>query len=253
MSRKEQKYHELAHLLAFKETISDFPNGNIPEDQENPDFPITTPEKTIGIEHTEVFHESKKNGTALQAEENYIFNILHKAKKFYNESKNIPLIVWIDLKIGTDFKKRNIDSIARNLVRIVEENIPEQDSFNEVKRTWEIDDPLPKVVSSIMIIRFGSLTESSWSPIGLSGAMPKVPPEFVQKSIDKKNPKVEDYKKRCAEVWLVIVVYGYLPSTLFEVSGKALSEIYNSNFDRTYLFDFQKKKSFLLKTVSPKS
>lgn len=253
MSRKEQKYHELAHLLAFKETVSDFPDGNIPEDQENPDFLISTSEKTIGIEHTEIFHEIKKSGTTLQAEESYIFKILHKAKKLYNESNNIPLIIWVDLRIGTDFKKRNIDSIAKNLVRIVEENIPEQESFNEVKKTWEIDDPLPKVVSSITIIRFGSLTKSSWAPIGISGAMPNVPPEFVQKSIDKKNPKVEDYKKRCDEVWLVIVVYGYLPSTLFEVSGKAISELYSSNFDRTYLFDFQKNKSFLLKTVSPNS
>lgn len=253
MSRKEQKKHELAHLLAFKDTISDFPEGNIPDNEENPDFPISTPEKIIGVELTEIFHEPKINGTTLQAEENYIFEILRKAKELYKTSKNLPIIVWVDLRIGTDFKKRSIDSISKSLVRIVEENIPDEDSFKEVRKTWEIDDPLPKVISSITIIRFGSLTKSRWGPTGIGGAMPPIPHEFVQKSIDKKNSKLESYRKRCDEVWLVLVVYGFLPSTFFEVSGKALTVVYNSNFERTYLFDFQKKKSLILKTVSQNS
>ena len=248
MSVKEKKYHELAHIIAFKGTISDFPEGDIPKDQENPDFPIYANGKTIGIELTRVFHESKKNGNSLQAEETYVFDIVHKAKELYSKAINVPIIVWIDLRIGTDFKKQSIDTIAAELVHFVKKRIPEQNSYKEVKRTSKIDDPLSKVVYSVTILRFETLTRSSWIPIGISGAIGILPPEFVQQRIDKKNPRVQDYKQKCDEIWLVIVVYGLLPSSFFEVSGKVISETYSSNFDRTYLFDFQKNKSYFLKT-----
>lgn len=239
-------------MLAFKDSISDFPDGDIPKDKEHPDFPISTSDKTVGIEHTEIFHKPRKNGTTLQAEENYIFQILSKSKKVYDDSNNVPVVVWISFAIGARFAKRQIDSIAKALVRIVEKNIPKQNETTEIKRTWRANDPLPKEVSSVTIIRFGNREKSEWAPIGLGGAVPEIPHEFVQESINRKNMKVGEYRYRCDEIWLLIVVYGFLPSTWFDVSGSALEQHYISDFDRTYLFDFQYKRAFLLNTEPPK-
>lgn len=249
MQRKEQKYRELAHLLAFKESIPDFPHGKIPKNKEHPDFPISSSTKTIGIEHTEVFHKPKKNGCTLQAEENYIFQILNRSKRLYDCSNNVPVVVWVNISIGTQFSKRQIDSIAKALVQVVKNNIPEDEKESiELKRNWRAEDQLPKKISSITIIRFGNRENSAWLPIGLGGAVPEITYDLVQESINRKNHKVDNYRIKCDEIWLLIVVYGFLPSTWFDVTGNALEEKYISDFDRTYLFDFQNKKAIHLKT-----
>jgi hypothetical protein len=252
MSRKEQKHRELAHLLAFKESIPDFPDGEITEDKEHPDFQISTSGKTVGIEHTEIFHVSRKNGTTLQAEENYIVQILSKSKKLYDSSNGVPVVVWVNFSIGAHFTKRRIEPIAKVLVSIVESNIPEANGTVEIRSTWKSEDPLPKEISSVTIILYEDRKQSGWAPIGLGGAVPEIPHEFVQKRITRKNEKVDEYRLRCDEIWLLIVVYGFFPSTWFDVSGSALEEFYVSDFDRTYLFDFQNTKAFRLSSKTQK-
>ncbi|MEX0720586.1 MAG: hypothetical protein WD059_07950 [Balneolaceae bacterium] len=199
MSRKEQKNQELAHLLAFKESIPDFPEGEIPKDKEHPDFPISTSNKIVGIEHTEVFHEPRKNGTTMQAEENYIFQILNKSKRLFDSSNNEPVVVWVSFSIGTQFSKRQIDSIAKALVQRVKNNIPEQNETIKIRQTWEADDPLPKEITSITVIRFENREKSGWAPVSLGGAIPEIPFNFIQESINRKNQKVSNYRIKCDE------------------------------------------------------
>ena len=78
--------------------------------------------------------------------------------------------------------------------------------------------------------------------------MPDIPSDLVLARINQKNDKVGKYREQCDEIWLLIVVDGFLPSTWFDVSGEALKQTYQSSFDRTYLFDFQKKKAIRLST-----
>jgi len=251
MSRIEQKNRELAHLSAFRESITDFPTGEINNDQKNPDFIIHSDHKLIGIEHTEIFHEANKDNRTLQAKENYIFKILNRAKEIYDSSNNKSVVVWVNFSSNPRLGTNKIDPISDSLVEIVKENIPEINQTKKIRHTWSKGDPLPEEIGSITIGNFRSQDKSSWHP-PMAGFQPEVPIQYVQKSIDKKNGKVKDYLKICDDIWLLIVVYELWPSTLFDVSGEALNKSYLSKFDRTYLFDFQNKQAYKLKTYSQK-
>ena len=144
--------------------------------------------------------------------------------------------------------KRKVDRLAEQLVDIVKENIPtENKAYTTIRRTLT-NNMLPSELSMVKVVRLDSIEESKFYPTGIGGAIPEIPAEFIEEAINLKNKKVEEYRSRCDKIWLLLVVDGFLPSSWFEVKGPALEETYKSNFDKTYILDFQHENSFLLKT-----
>lgn len=247
MSRKYQQYREKAHLLAFKESIKIFPEGEIIND-ERPDFLIKNEQHITGIELTELFHEPRKDGTVLQARENYIFQILNEATQLYNSlnlsSVNVHAIFSVHAKLG----KRKVDRLVEQLVDIVKKNIPFENKAYTTIRRASSDNILPSELSMVKVVRLNGIENSTFYPTGIGGAIPEIPTKYIEDAISSKNEKVEEYRNRCDKIWLLLVVDGFLPSSWFEVKGPALEKTYSTNFDKTFIFDFQHKKSFLLKT-----
>ena len=252
MILSDQKKKEYAHLLAFKESIPDFPKGQIALDGEHPDFLIHATTGIIGIEHTEVYHKPRKDGSSLQATETYVHQILRRAKEIHDDQGGEPALVWLNLTRQARLNKAKVEALATALADIVQMRMPPNQESTKIRQTWNTKSELPEEFSSVTIFRIDNLKDPVWAPV-MASAIPDIPSDFVQERINHKNEKVVKYRKRCDEVWLLIVVYGFLPSTWFDVSGEALKELYQSDFDRTYLFDFQKGNTIRLITEAPKS
>lgn len=248
MSISDQVERELAHLLAFKEAHLRFPEGDIPREDRNskPDFRVVSPERVIGIEHTEIYHEQGGRGIPLQARGTYMERITRIAQEIYQSRDNPPVSVWPHFTTNARLGVGNVDNLAEELAEIVEHNLPEKNSSVELKQSWSSSDPLPRQFSAIQILRYGD-GQPPWFP-PMVGAEPEVPTSYIQKRVQDKNAKVAEYRGRCDEVWLLMVIDGSRPSTFLDVAGGALSSVYESRFDRTYLFGFQQKQVHELRT-----
>jgi len=253
MTLSAQKNREYAHLLAFKESIPDFPQGQISLDEEHPDFLIHSGSETIGIEHTEVYHEPRSDGSFLQAKETYAHQILRRAKEIHGDRGGKPALVSLSLSHGVRLNKARVEPLAATLADVVQSQMPLNQRATEVRQTWRDDSLLPLEFSSLTIFCADSLQEPVWGPIMDFIAVPDIPSALVLSRINQKNAKVGKYRAQCDEVWLLIVVDGFRQSTWFDVSGEALRQTYQSNFDRTYLFDFQKRQAVRLSTQIPRS
>lgn len=86
----------------------------------------------------------------------------------------------------------------------------------------------------------------------MAGAEPEVPTSYIRERIQDKNTKITEYRDRCDEIWLLLVVDGGRPSTFFDVAGEVLENVYDSKFDQTYLSDFQRKQVHELKAAFEK-
>ena len=247
MTLSDKKKKEYAHLLAFKESISDFPEGSINPDVEQPDFLIQSADGIVGIEHTEVYHEPRKDGSSLQATETYVLQILSCAEQLHQNQGGKPALVWLNLTSGARLNKAKVEPLATALADIARRHTPGNLEPVQIRQTWDDQSVLPEEFSSVSIFCADSIQTPVWGPV-LAGHMPDIPSDFVQERIDSKNDKVSKYREHCDEVWLLIVVHGDLPSKWLEVSGEALKQTYQSSFNRTYLFDFQRRNAILLST-----
>lgn len=250
MKLSDKKQKEYAHLLAFKDSISDFPTGAINFDVEQPDFLIQSATGIVGIEHTEMYHEPREDGRSLQATETYVHQILRRAKEIHKDKGGKAALVWLNLTSGARLNKAKVEPLATTLADLVQTRMPPNLEPTEIRQTWDDKSVLPHEFSSVTIFCADSIQEPVWGPV-MASAFPEIPSDFVQARIDQKNDKVNQYLVQCDEVWLLIVVYGFLPSTWFDVSGEALKETYQSSFARTYLFDFQKRNAIRLSTQPP--
>lgn len=248
MSRKSQQSREKVHLIAFKEGFEGFPKGEIIND-ERPDFLIKNEKNVIGIELTELFHKPRKDGTILQARENHIFEILNAARELYNSINFATVNVHVNFSIHAKLRKRKAKRLSVKLVDIVKKNIPSEDIATKTILRASSCNILPPELSMVKIVRLDGIEKSNFYPTGIGGAIPKIPAEYIEEGIRSKNEKVEEYRYRCDKIWLLLVVDGFLPSSWFEVDGSALEKTYDSNFDKTYILDFQRKRSFLLKNT----
>jgi hypothetical protein len=250
MSLSEQEQRELAHLRAFRASVSDFPAGNIPAEGEEsqPDFRVFSAQRVVGIEHTEIYHKGGGRGIPLQARETYMEQITRRAQKIYESRENPPVSVWPSFSTNARLGSSNVDSLAEQLADIVEDNLPPKGESADLKQSWSAADRLPRQFYAVRILRYGGPDAQFWFP-PMSGFEPELPVSLVKERIEAKNAKRSDYRSRCDAVWLLIVVDGSRPSTFFDVSGQALRETYDSSFDRTYLFDFQKREAHQLATT----
>src|SRR3954447_22386798 len=103
-SLTQNEREQYSHILRFKESFSDFPEGIICFD-DNPDVLIKTQEGFWGIEHTRL------NCRVLKEQESLEQRIVDRAKEIYESSGGPPLYVTalFDSKIRLGVK--DIDSI----------------------------------------------------------------------------------------------------------------------------------------------
>lgn len=240
------KETELFYLLKFKENFPSFPHGDVCPD-ERPDFLIKTATKIVGLEVTHLYREMTSSGMhpPLQQRESVRQKIMSLAKSIY-DSKGLPS-VFVSVHFDLNFYccKSEMQRVAERLVNLAEQSLsglPQE----KIWRVYEIE------IGGVMMVsvRSWKAEKSHWNH-PLASFVPTVNPQQIQSILDGKNARCADYRKKCDEIWLIIIIDRLKPSSFSMVPDAVTEHRYTHGFDSAFLFfhDYphEQKPPFLLK------
>ncbi|HEY3365111.1 MAG TPA: hypothetical protein VGK74_08680 [Symbiobacteriaceae bacterium] len=232
-----KKAKELSHLTSFLAAIA-IQGVPMPiPDGAGPDFVVAADQGEVGIEVTELFRETLKQGISRRQMEGIREQVLAGAKKLWEEAGQPFLEAHVHFsEHQTPLKKSDISRVAAELVAFVGAHIPAVGEYLHFNWHDRRAVALPKEVHAISIIRPAFHTQSYWfNPDSDRGATLSV--EQLQARITAKNGKAVAYRSAVGVVWLLLIMDGRRLSGWFELQGAVLEAVYESMFDRIFLFD----------------
>ena len=220
-----KKKHERFLLDRFLEHQGITPTRIVPG--ESPDFLIDIEGRTVGIEVTELFIRSDKSEAhpqpeeepLLQAAESITNLIVSKAREIYFDAGNAPVLstIWFSDRITLDKKKG--DQIAELIAHQIQ-SMSLKNSQAVAWRSSEDENDERSLSESVAIIRTYKVPDlrfARWT-VARPGLVATLTRKHLQEVIDKKAEKINAYKKRAEEIWLLIVADRTRPSQKLSIT-----------------------------------
>jgi hypothetical protein len=247
----DSKQIERQYLHSFRCLCSDFPNGNI-QDNETPDFLIVTEaQQKIGIELTEMFKVDGETKLVQQSIEATKERITVAAKKIYSECLNSPPAhVALFFCLQVPLKAKRCWEIARCVAQFVHDKMPPEGESVQLKCSIGGPGGKPIAVDLISINRVHPVNHNKWSWPEAGAVETNAVPLF-EKAIRKKATKLDECLQKCDECWLLIVAPSFKSSGMIHPDGDSLSHTYASPFSRTYFLDFGRGRVVRLQDHGP--
>lgn len=224
----QNEREQYSHILRFKESFPDFPEGVLCFD-DNPDVLVKTPEGILGIEHTRLYWGELKEQESLEQ------RIVDRAKDMYELSGRPPFYVNVLFDPKIRLGVRDIDLIAASLHRIVCRYVPAVGERFDLEGWRFVSRGFSPSIMMIFIDRPSNSCEMLWG-VGRGGAVPELASDSIIAKIQAKESKIDKYLGKCSKIWLLIVEDGFAPSSYFVISDEVKKQIYKSSFDRIFLF-----------------
>lgn len=251
---KDEDFHfDLFRKLYEQKFGKTFPYGEVShKTAQKPDFLINGANSVIGIEHMELFKNKSPNKPySPQKEEGFREKIISDAQKLC-ERKSIPPIqvnVFFNSLKHISGNKAQFE-LSKSIANVIE--IACREKKDEIFNLTCSELGLPEIYQ-IRVIR-GTLNGQTWltSHRWQEARASWVDRRFVsglQESIDRKNDRYKEYRKKCEECWLVIVVNRSKDSQALEITEEMLQHKYNSEFDRTFYMEVMLKDLYELTTT----
>ncbi len=248
MSQDElSKGRERWHLEIFQECYPDISDMDYISD-ENPDFILESKDRMLGIEHRRIVKPADSNGFSLMQEERVQERTVNLACENFFKSTGKFVEVTISFANRT---KINAKNLAPKIAEIVRNNIPEENDFISIRKYDGFKKILPDDVSKIRIYNSAKLDGNYWTFDG-AGFQTDLDPEWIKSAIDEKNQKLPNYKANhpeCSQFWLLLVKHGFRPSSWFDIPDSILQIQFESDFDKVFLLDVQKRNYYDLSII----
>jgi hypothetical protein len=244
-TRKEVERYQVE---TFRDVCAEFPAGEIIESEE-PDFLIKINDGVLGVELTELYHESSHSARPMQAVEKLTDSIVEEACSIHRTAGGPVLNVRVDMELSSKrVGKAQRTEIASKLAALVLKTRVDMDGYAELENDYEDLNTFPEEITRIRIQRNRFRSRALWS-VPRAAFIPRLDVHLVQHRIDDKNERVTVYREKSREVWLVMVhtLHFSLAST-FEYSRETLDHTYHSYFDRTFLLNLFDRRSHELMT-----
>jgi len=232
------KDKKLRERLQFNLFIKHYDiNGNI-EQSESPDFLIKMHDYIIGVELTGYLQNNSNIGSFLRELEYNQDKIKEIIEAELSEYRLLILLSWKD-KIT--IKKAEVRSIANSLIELIKKNIPDIDS----ERRLSGKDGLPSYLINLFI--WSNNVKKTQIATTRAVWVREINRVEIENIIKKKEKKINDYREKCNEIWLLIVIEGISPSSIIDISSEAINRKYVFKFDKVLLFDVIEDRIFELK------
>ncbi len=230
------KAGELAHLKHFKQVFPGFPPGRI-ETHESPDFLIDGACRTIGVEHTEVYHPVPPDGYSPQAQDHWAQKIVSRTSELWKKAAGFPLLVQVSFHPRSHLSRKNVEALAQEIVSVIGETKIQPGKSLTLKRVSRQQITLPTEVSRLYLQRPTRATKQGdrWC-CSSAGFVPELTEQHIQAKIDGKEKKLEKYRGRCSEIWLLMVADNLRFPNSVELTESALNNRYTTQFDRVFFF-----------------
>ncbi|MBW8041373.1 MAG: hypothetical protein FVQ85_15425 [Planctomycetes bacterium] len=223
------------------------------EYEQKPDFLIIYPDKTLGVEHTELFMD-KGRGQSVppQKREGSLCKIVDDAKSVCENHCIPPLEVklWFSTEFeDAQVKIKKANQLSQQLAEFVEKEFRKGLSSRR-----DINEPLPEIsqitITPGVLNAHTWLTYHSWTKCAAGESQTEFIEE-LQRRIDDKNNKYKAYIDSCDECWLLIVTNRRNPAQNFDIdfSGKVAEHTYQSKFSKTFYLEVTHKRLVKLKTI----
>jgi hypothetical protein len=219
--------------------------GGIDESQcefsDRPDLLFKSDSRVIGIEHTRLYREDKAipSGRQLLPQERLHWEIVDQACQRFRGRQQTPLQLYVEFKEPFNSRKSDIASIGNALTCVVEWSLHEhRPQGGEVVWVWQWEAERRGIPWPDAIQQFNYCITSPefevWGP-SYGYAVPSVDFDVIDSRVRDKEARLNDYRQRCDEIWLLIVTDTGTPAAHFEVSDSVLSATYKTAFHRVYL------------------
>lgn len=231
MNQKDRERYYLDHFL---EVLENPPTGQI-KHAEQPDFLIENKSDCIGIEVTEAYYEASDNGSPIREQESLERRALKEVESRLTE-KGIPSFqINVSFRPHYDAKRltrKRENHFINELTQLIETEIAPL-SDQRVSIDFR---KLPKELTALYLGSTSTIGQNFVAE-NMSGGSPSYSSERLQEIINSKNKKVQSYREKCKEIWLLIVADNYnLSSWANSLSQGVQKHQYNSQFDRVFFF-----------------
>ncbi|HTV39551.1 MAG TPA: hypothetical protein VMF08_03175 [Candidatus Sulfotelmatobacter sp.] len=241
------KAGELFYLEQFKRNHPGFPEGDVcPE--ECPDFLVKAENKTVGIEVTQYFRDGADGSKPpLQQREAIRERVLDEARQVAGQCLLPGAYVFVHFDFNFYCVRSEVRTTAGKLVQLV--GVALQASQKEIfLRRGEIE---IKGVDAIFIKPIEGKNCIWRAP--LASFVPTVTAEKIQSILSGKNARCDDYRSKCDEIWLIIVMDRFRASSFSLLPPLVMDHAYSHKFDSAFLFfydfDADQKPPYLLQNV----
>ncbi len=239
----KKKMRERSQFERFRQVCTALPVGRI-ENSEEPDFLVHSDERILGVEVTELYRPPEAGKQPLQEAESLQTRIVDQAQSIYEANGGPPLYVSVVFGFYERFNKKDVMALASRLAKFISSlSINEGDRL-QLENMYE-DRNYPEEITMLFIDRSPGHKQALWHPFG-AVMVPGCAPKEIQARVDAKNKLCDVYRKKCQEIWLLIVVDGFSLSTLIDLPDETLNHTYESQFDRIFLFENFRLKPFEL-------
>jgi len=123
----------------------------------------------------------------------------------------------------------------------VEANIPAEGDVYREEYDWDNRAYFPEEVHLVSAWRFSSLERSFFSTPS-AAFIPDMSREDIERALLSKANKVERYRQKCDQIWLVINCDGRNLSNVFDVDEELFRTTFETPFDRVFVFRHMAKK-----------
>jgi hypothetical protein len=255
-----KKRIEAFHFFSFKESCAEIPEGKVVHG-DSPDFLVYTSKGILGIEHTRLFKEHKRDSIPMQAIEGRRDKILRKAMIICNNNQVFPARVEVVFNNKKRFRNSSLEilnfsykeaefiseELAKSIMEYYTQDINLKDELHSSELPCQIEGIERVRINSGM--KFGKrvIETQLWLSIDCGWVREHCVNE-IQGCIDEKNKKYDNYRNKCQDCWLLIVADRSSDSQCFEMNQATKQYSCASLFDTVFYFEIMTNELVRLKT-----
>ena len=203
---------------------------------EEPDFTVSRPGGSLGIELTQLLQESPPEESPIQAQESLRARVLASARELYKAS-DPSVIVSILFNPVYPVAKSRVQRLAEAAIEIALRNMPPSGAYSEEpEERYPLNGSyFPREFDRIAVYRGVGLTQTSWSAPG-STWIQTFGCDQLQAVLDKKARRCWAYRERCKELWLLIVADGERLATTIAIEEQIVGHEFRSDSTGSFFY-----------------